>query len=179
MPTARSISNHVDQVVEKARSEILPQIIERLLTGGGALTLDFCTARKQLIIITCHTIAENYVDDRSVFTLESDILELVSWDTTKPQNNNEIRAFLIDVLTELGLPKSFFDQVHIVTDEGSAILNLNDNSLRCMAHVLSTVSKHITKLYKRDVTYPKELKPYADVFDALISDTRRFLGSAR
>jgi hypothetical protein len=179
MPTARSISNHVDQVAEKARSEILPQIIKRLVTGGGALTMDFCTARAQLVIITCHTIAEESADDHSVFTLESDILELVSWDTTKPQNNKEIRAFLIDVLDELGLPASFFEQVHIVTDEGSAILNLNDNSLRCMAHVLSTVSKHITKLYKRDVTYPEELKPYADIFDTLISDNRRFLGSTR
>lgn len=179
MPTSRSISNHVDQVAEMARREMLPKIVEKLLTGGGALTLDLFTAREELIIITCHTIAEKSVDGHSIFTLESDILELVSWDITKKRTKDEIRAFLIKVLTELGLPDDFFEQIHIVTDEGSSVLKLNKNYLRCIAHVLSTVSKHITKLYKRDVTYPKELKPFADVFDTLISDTRRFLGLAR
>lgn len=181
MPTARSISNHVDQVAETARYETLPKIVDRLLTGGGALTLDLSTAREELIIITCHTIAQKSVDGHSVFTLESDVLELVSWDIYKKRERDEIRAFLIKVLADLGLPESFFEQVHIVTDEGSNVLNLNlnENSLHCIAHVLSTVSKRITTLYKRDVKYPKELKPYAGVFDKLISDNRKFLGSAR
>ena len=77
MPSARSISNHVDQIAEKARSEVLPSLVENLLAGGGALTLDLSTAKREIIAITCHTIVETVIDSQPNFFLESDILELV------------------------------------------------------------------------------------------------------
>jgi hypothetical protein len=180
LPTARSISDHVNQIASKARSEMIPIIVQKLLLGGGALTLDLATSKQEIIAITAHTIDECYDNDgQPMFRLNSNILELVSWDITKRTTKAEIKLFLSTILSDLGFPSNFFNQIHIVTDEGSSVVGLNDHSIQCIAHILNTIAKHITKPYSKRVKYTDELKNYAELFDQLISDVSNFLGRAR
>jgi hypothetical protein len=91
----------------------------------------------------------------------------------------EIKSFVVSTLSDLGFPVSFFEQIHIVTDEGSTVVGLNQNSLRCMSHILNTIAKHIVKPYSKRVTYSENDKSYAKIFESLLSDITNFLGKAR
>jgi tripartite-type tricarboxylate transporter receptor subunit TctC len=98
MPMARSISDHVSQVAQKVRANVIPIIVENLLAGGGAVTLDLATSKKEIITIAAHTMSEVLDEhEQKSFYLESNVLELISWDITKRSTRVEIRDFLVTV----------------------------------------------------------------------------------
>lgn len=159
---------------------MIPQIVQRLIVGYGALTLDLARAKQEIIAVTAHSIVEENNSQASRFLrLDSNILELTNWDITKNVDRIEVRTFVITLLNDLGFPATFFDQVFIVTDEGGSVTDLNQNSIRCIAHILNTVAKHITKPYSKRVKYSDDEKKYAKEFDDLISDVKKLIGKAR
>jgi hypothetical protein len=137
-------------------------------------------AKQEIVAVTAYTITEKFDNDENAYlVLESNILELDTWDITKRTTNTEIKSYVSTLLVGLGFPSTFYDQVHIVTDEGSSVLNLNDNSIRCAAHMLNTIAKHITKPYSKRVVYTDEQRTFAETLDELLSDVNKFIGKVR
>jgi hypothetical protein len=68
---------HADQFSTKAKEELIPNIVENLISGGGALTLDLTKAKQEIIAITGHAIAGKIDGNGNpFFFLESNVLEL-------------------------------------------------------------------------------------------------------
>jgi hypothetical protein len=95
-----------------------------LINGGGAITLDLAKAKQEIVVVTSHTIFETINEYVVQWRLESNVLDLTDWDITKKFSKNEVRTTVVGILSDLGFPSNFFDQIFIVTDEGSNVMNL-------------------------------------------------------
>ncbi|CAK5077458.1 unnamed protein product [Meloidogyne enterolobii] len=168
LPNEKTISRKVFEVLKSKQPE-LNSIFNEMSESGFSISLDFSQKLgTDYCVMVAHYITKDWILRHFVLSCLP-----IPGDISKTREN--ISDLVNKNLTYLGLDMS---KIVFITDEGSNVNHLGgEKHHRCIAHILATISRHITQPYAGDQATDNVIAVESAITDlhSFVSDLRGVL----
>lgn len=125
----------------------------------------------EFLVVVAQFVNENWL-------LRNFVLACTALPGDVPKTREFVTETVNGILADNNLDK---DNMYFITDEGSNVVHLgmrNGQRLSCFAHILATISRHVTSPYAGTLL-DEDVKQQVRQADAIINDLQQLVGELR